>query len=185
MHPTNPTQLPFQNIDGNKHLTQGFVERNKIKNENDLKKYLRKQYIIDSGGNINNLDLSKLEKCIEYAIKIKSPFKTMMAQLNAIQKWNGIENLKVINNLSQKFGFNIDIIHGEKDLMINAKNGEFMSENVVKSKYYLLPNEGHLIYITKKGYSVVQTENNNNHSDNNHSPIGILIVLFRIDLICD
>eukprot|EP01084_Bolivina_argentea_P100154 179905_1 len=149
--PTNFKKLPYQNMDGNKHLTQGFVERNKIKNENDLRIYLRKTMIIDSGNNMNNLNMDTLEKCIDYAIKIKSPFKTIIGQLKAMEQWNGMENLQIINDFSIKFGFNIDIIHGDKDLMVNAKNGEFMSRKLEKSEFYLLRNEGHLIHITKRG----------------------------------
>ena len=92
-----------------------------------------------------------MDQHIEYAINKKRPWKTIVAQMMAINKWQGIDNLKIIDEYLKLYGVNVVIIHGDKDLILNCKNAQFMHDRISNSRFYLLKGEGHFVHVTKRG----------------------------------
>ena len=151
--PCDILKAKYQNIDGNKHLINDFVNgmKKKYKTQSEYKEYLKKLWIIDCGDDLDNIDMERLDEHINYAMNKKRPWKTIVAQMMAINKWEGMENLKVVNEYVKLFGIDVVVVHGDKDLILNYKNAEYMHQNIENSRFYLLKGEGHFIHVTKRG----------------------------------
>ena len=105
--------------------------------------------------NKNAKNIKKIEHYIEKSNKLNKPTQTAMAQLKAISKWNGIPQLKILNEYSNNFKFPVILIHGDQDNVCDIRNTIYLNERLTNSKVYVLKDIGHMIAFAENGCNEV------------------------------
>ena len=141
---------PHQNSDKNSHLLSSF-NFSALKSKKQIREKVKRNFIVDTGDDLSNLNMEKLEKYIAGSMDVKRPFKTIMAQMNVLNQWNNIPFLGELNAKSVEFGFPVVVMHGDRDLILNVNNGVFLHEKMKDSKFYLMKGEGHLVHLSERG----------------------------------
>ena len=95
---------------------------------------------------MNRNNMNKVNDYIEMSMGLRKPMQTTMSQLKAISKWNGIPKLKLLNEYSNMFGFDIILIHGDEDNVCDIRNSIFLNQRLTNSKVFTLKGIGHLVY---------------------------------------
>ena len=90
----------------------------------------------------------------EIILKSKRPFKTIIGQHNANEKYhkdNDGTDLKKLDEYIKLYGINTFIIHGDCDNVLPVGNAYLLNKYLSNSKIFVLKGEGHWIHATKSG----------------------------------
>ena len=68
----------------------------------------------------------------------KRPFRTLMAQSAAVSSWSA--------SRLAKLGIPVLVVHGDKDVVLPASNGQKIAAQIPSSQYVELPGAGHAFW---------------------------------------
>ena len=95
-----------------------------------------------------------LRRLVAISLESKRPFKTIMAQQNAIQKFNverkGVD-LALLRRTMREYGFRVAVVHGEADRVLPVGNAYCFKEQLPESELFVLKGEGHYMHATQAG----------------------------------
>ena len=111
-------------------------------------------------------NMDRIEDYMDMSLQLRKPIETSMTQLKAISKWNGIDKLEQLDKYSNRFGFNIVLIHGDQDNVCDLRNTIFMNQRLTNSKIHILKGVGHTITFDINGrdklIDILENTTNNN-----------------------
>ena len=145
----------FKTKERDEWIQRSTIGTTQTKNRNDLVQHLMENTKYQFGDSLKAENrqkvISKLVK--DVILKSKRPFKTIIAQRNAMQKLydaNGTD-LKKLDEFTKIWKINVVIIHGDGDKILGVGNAYHLNKQLKNSKLRILKGEGHWIHATPSG----------------------------------